>query len=137
MFLVGITVTLRSKLGCLLQFVTLIAVVVTIGAAIKIGAPQIDLRLSARPLAPVRADGNAATPGCRFWREAGDGVRPTAFYNDQTVSRYGWVPNEEHLLIARRYARFDRPVCGRPPRGSSGKFAAQRLEYYWGGVSSN
>src|SRR6202007_426502 len=49
---IGVTLTLRGQQGLrMLRFVTLIPVVITVGALMKLGSPQCDAILSARPLA--------------------------------------------------------------------------------------
>ena len=49
---IGITLTLRRPLGLrALRFVTLVPVVLAVGAALRLGAPSLDATLSARPLA--------------------------------------------------------------------------------------
>jgi 4-amino-4-deoxy-L-arabinose transferase-like glycosyltransferase len=134
-FLVGITVTLRSKLGLrMLRFVTLIAVVVTIGAAIKIGAPQIDLRLSARPLALQFAQMETRPLPVAVFGVKRETEYGLAFYRNQAISRYELhqVPNEEHLLIAPEGTRDSiGQFVGDRRVAHLGKFAGQRLEYYW------
>ena len=140
-FLVGITVTLRTKLGLrMFRFVTLIAVVVTIGAAIKIGAVQIDARLSARPLAIRLAQMETRPlPVAVFGvkREAEYGL---AFYRNQTISRYELrqVPTEEHLLIAPEGSRDSiGQFVGNRRVAHLGTFASQGLEYYWVAKAGN
>ena len=140
-FLVGITVTLRSQLGLrMFRFVTLISVVITMGAVIKIGAPQIDARLSARPLALQLAQMetrplSVAVLGVKRETEYG-----LAFYRNQTVSRYELrqVPYEEHLLIAPEDARNAiGQFVGSRRVAHLGTFASQGLEYYWVAKAGN
>jgi 4-amino-4-deoxy-L-arabinose transferase-like glycosyltransferase len=134
-FLIGITVTLRSKLGLrMLRFVTLIAVVVTVGAAIKIGAPQIDARLSARPLAIQLAQMETRPLPVAVFGVKRETEYGLAFYRNQTISRYELrqVPPEEHLLITPEGARESiGQFVGNRRVAHLGTFAAQGLEYYW------
>src|ERR1700682_2276694 len=99
---VGIVLTLRRPLGLrVFRFVTLVPVVLALGAALKLGAPSLDATLSARPLAQEidRVD-NRSRPLAilRLSRETEYGLN---FYRDQKILRYetAGVPAGEHLLI--------------------------------------
>jgi len=134
-FFVGIALTLHSKLGLrMLRFVTLIPVVVTIAAVIKVGAPQLDATLSARPLANQLAQMETrplpvAVLGVKRETEYG-----LAFYRNQTISRYEahQIPFEEHLLIAPEGSRDAiTQLVGSRRVSHLGTFAPQNLDYYW------
>jgi 4-amino-4-deoxy-L-arabinose transferase-like glycosyltransferase len=131
----SIAVTLASKLGLrLLYFVTLIPVVFVVAALLKIGAPQVDQVLSARPVASQLA-GMEVKPlpvaVLGVGRETEYGL---AFYRNQTISRYELhqVPFDEHLLLAPEGAReaIAQFVGGRRV-AYLGNFAAQKLDFYW------
>jgi 4-amino-4-deoxy-L-arabinose transferase-like glycosyltransferase len=131
----GIAFTLRSKLGLrMLRFVTLIPVVVAVGALLKIGAFQADETLSARPLAKQLAQMETkpmpvAVFGARRETEFG-----LAFYRDQAISRYEMrdIPSEEHIVVAPSGSK-DGVSALVPGRRVSylGTFQPQNLDYYW------
>jgi 4-amino-4-deoxy-L-arabinose transferase-like glycosyltransferase len=132
---VGIVITLRSKLGLrMLRFVTLIPVVVAVGALLKIGAFQADESLSARPIARQLAQMETkpmpiAVFGTRRETEFG-----LAFYRNQEISSYetGNILLEEHLVVAPSGSR-DAIAAMVPERRVLylGTFQAQNLDYYW------
>ena len=132
---VGIAVTLAGKLGLrLLYFVTLIPVVLTVAALIRIGSPVVDQTLSARPVASQLAEMELkplpiAVLGATRETEFG-----LAFYRNQVVSRYGMqqVPTSEHLLVAPEGARNAIVQFAGGRRVSFlGNFAPQGLDFYW------
>jgi hypothetical protein len=134
-FLAGIFLTLRRTLGLrMLRFVTLIPVVVTIGVVIKIGTPQLDATLSARPLSVELAQMETkplpvAVYGVRRETEYG-----LAFYRNQNISRYELqqIPPGEHLVVAPQESVEAIAQFVRGRRVSHlGTFSPQRLEYYW------
>ena len=131
----GIAFTLRSKFGLrMLRFVTLIPVVVAVGALLKIGAFQADETLSARPLAKQLAQMETkpmpvAVFGARRETEFG-----LAFYRNQVISRYEMcdIPSEEHIVVAPSGSK-DGLSALVPGRRVSylGTFQPQNLDYYW------
>ena len=131
----GIVFTLRSKLGLrMLRFVTLIPVVVAVGALLKIGAFQADEALSARPLANQLVQMETkALPAAVFGarRETEFGL---AFYRNQVIARYdaGNIPSQEHIVVAPSGSR-DALAALVPGRRVSylGTFQPQKLDYYW------
>ena len=134
-FLVGISLTLRSKLGLrMLRFVTLVAVVVAMGGIIKLGAPQLDARLSARPLALQLAQMETRPLPVAVFDVKRETEYGLAFYRNQRISRYEVheIPNEEHLLVTREGARdVIGQFVGNRRLAHLGSFPAQGLEYYW------
>jgi 4-amino-4-deoxy-L-arabinose transferase-like glycosyltransferase len=132
---VGIAVTLAGKLGLrLLYFVTLIPVVLTVAALIRIGSPTVDQTLSARPVARQLSEMEmkplpVAVLGVRRETEFG-----LAFYRNQVVSRYEMrqVPSAEHLLVAPEGARSAIvQFVGQRRVSYLGNFAPQGLDFYW------
>ena len=131
----GIAVTLRSKLGLrMLRFVTLIPVVVAVGALVKIGASEADGALSARPIAKQLSQMETkpmpvAVFGVRRETEFG-----LAFYRNQLISRYEMnaVPSDEHIVVAPSgsKAALSALVPGRRV-SYLGTFQPQNLDYYW------
>ena len=141
-FLVGISLTLRSKLGLrMLRFVTLIAVVVAIGAIIKLGAPQLDARLSARPLALQLAQMETQPLPVAVFDVKRETEYGLVFYRNQRISRYELreIPNEEHLLVTRGGVRDTLgQFVGNRRVAHLGSFPLQGLEYYWvAGIKSS
>jgi 4-amino-4-deoxy-L-arabinose transferase-like glycosyltransferase len=134
-FLVGTILTLRSKLGLrMLRFVTLIAVVVAIGAIIKLGTPRLDARLSARPIALQLTQMETRPLPVAVFAVKRETEYGLAFYRNQRISRYELreIPNEEHLLVTRAGARDSiGPFVGNRRVAQLGSFPSQGLEYYW------
>jgi 4-amino-4-deoxy-L-arabinose transferase-like glycosyltransferase len=132
---VGITLTLRSGFGLrMLRFVTLVPVVLTLAAVLKIGGTTLDEALSARPLAHEIARveaGNLPTAVFQVSRETEYGL---AFYRNQVIDTYerGEIPPRDHLLVTREGFKPDTLKLLEGRRVSFlGNFRAQHLEYYW------
>ncbi len=138
---IGIALTLRRPPGLrLLRFVTLVPVVLAVAAVLRLGAPALDATLSARPLAQEisRVD-NRSLPLAilRLSRETEYGLH---FYRNQTIARYeaGDVPAGEHLLITP--SAWQKNIAKWTPGRRVtylGSLAAQGMDYYWVGKSSN
>jgi 4-amino-4-deoxy-L-arabinose transferase-like glycosyltransferase len=131
----GIAVTLAGKLGLrLLYFVTLVPVVFVVGALLKIGAPQLDQTLSARPVARQLAGmeiKHLPVAVLGVGRETEYGL---AFYRNQAISRYEilQVPLDEHLLVAPEGTRDAiAKFVGNRRVVYLGSFAPQNLNFYW------
>ena len=132
---IGIAVTLYTRLGFAgLRFITLVPVVLSLAATLRLGAPALDSTLSARPLAneisrletrplPLAVTGVS--------RQAEYGL---AFYRNQTIDRYesGQIPATEHLVVAPEGSQtaIAKKVAGRRV-SYLGSFAPQGLDYYW------
>src|SRR5579864_2262151 len=99
----GIALTLVSRQGLrMLRFVTLIPVVLAVGAVLKLGSASLDQTLSARPLAQeIRSVEMGTLPLAVYGvpRELEYGL---TFYRNRLTIRYEWgsVPPEQHLLVA-------------------------------------
>ncbi|HLZ40960.1 MAG TPA: glycosyltransferase family 39 protein [Candidatus Sulfotelmatobacter sp.] len=132
---VAIVLTLLSRLRLrMLRFVTLIPVVLSVAAVLKLGTTAIDQRLSARPLAVELASVETQRlplAVCGASREVEFGL---AFYRNQVISRYesGEVPSGQHLLVAPT-TWMDNVAKATAGRRVSflGHYAPQRLDYYW------
>jgi 4-amino-4-deoxy-L-arabinose transferase-like glycosyltransferase len=132
---VGIAATLLSSLGLrMLRFVTLIPVVLSVAAILKVGSTTIDERLTARPLASEIArveQGLLPTAVFHVPRETEYGL---AFYRDQKISSYdrGEIPAPPHLLVTGEgeLSHFPKALGGRRV-SLLGVYPPQRLEYYW------
>jgi 4-amino-4-deoxy-L-arabinose transferase-like glycosyltransferase len=131
----GIALTLVRKGGLrLLRFVTLIPVVLTVGAVLRLGAVSLDQTLSARPLAlEIAAIETHPLPLAVYHvrRELEYGL---TFYRNQLTFNYDWgsVPAEEHLLVAPENSQVEiaKLVPGRRV-SYLGHYAAQGVDYYW------
>ncbi|HVI06935.1 MAG TPA: glycosyltransferase family 39 protein [Candidatus Binatia bacterium] len=131
----AIALTLARRGGLrMLRFVTLIPVVLTIGAVLKLGAVSLDETLSARPLAnEISAMESRQLPLAVYHihRELEYGL---TFYRNQLTLNYGWgtIPKQEHLLVAPEHSQVE---IGQlmPGRRVSylGHDAAQHVDYFW------
>ncbi|HET7442386.1 MAG TPA: glycosyltransferase family 39 protein [Terriglobales bacterium] len=132
---VGMALTLASRLGLrALRFVTLVAVVLTVAAILRIGAPALDQTLSARPLArQISRMETTPLPMATFKisRELEYGL---AFYRNQVINHYEWgaVPAGEHLLVAPEGSQDDIARIAAARRIIRlGLFSPQHVEYFW------
>ncbi len=131
----AITLTLSSGFGLrMLRLATLVPVVFTVAAVLKLGGSAIDSTLSARVLSSeiVRVEANYL-PAAVFHvpREIEYGL---TFYRNQAISNYerGEVPKEAHLLVAREGVQPElAKLIGARRVSLLGTFSPQHIEYYW------
>lgn len=131
----AISLTLISRMRLrMLRFVTLIPVVLSVAAVLKMGTTAIDQKLSTRPLAVELAGVEThklPIAVCGASREVEYGL---AFYRNQVVARYeaGDIPAGEHLLVAPT-TWIDNVAKATTGRHVSllGHYAPQGLDYYW------
>jgi 4-amino-4-deoxy-L-arabinose transferase-like glycosyltransferase len=132
---VAIVLTLLGRLRLrMLRFVTLIPVVLSVAAVLKLGASAIDQKFSVRPLS-VEISGMETHPlplavfGVSREMEYG-----LAFYRNQPIERYelGSIPAEEHLLVAPATWKVNvaKRTTGRRV-SFLGHYAPQNVDYYW------
>ncbi len=131
----AIAITLVSRLGLrMLRFLTLIPVVLSVAAVLRLGSASLDQTLSARPLALEIASMQThplplAVNGVP--REIEYGL---TFYRNQLTIRYEWgnVAPEEHLLVApeNSLSEVSRQVAGRHV-SFLGHYAPQHVDYFW------
>jgi 4-amino-4-deoxy-L-arabinose transferase-like glycosyltransferase len=134
----GIALTLVSKRGLrMLRFVTLIPVILIMGAVLKIGVGDLDRVLSARPLyREISTKETHSFPLAVFHvsRELEYGL---TFYGNQPAMRYEWsqIPAEEHLVVAPEnwQAEVTKQVAGRRVL-FLGHYAPQHVDYFWVGA---
>ena len=132
---VAIALTLVSRANLrMLRFVTLIPVVLSVAAVLKLGTTSIDQKLSSRPLAAeLSAVETNKLPVAVFGtpREVEYGL---AFYRNQVITIYesGNIPAGEHLLVAPTKLMDDvaKRTAGRRV-SFLGHYEAQQLDYYW------
>ena len=131
----GIAATLRTATGLrMVRFVTLVPVVLSVAAVLRLGAPALDAALSARPIAAELGRLERQPMPLAVWlvpRETEFGLQ---FYRNQEIARYeaGEVPSAEHLLLAP--AGWQKNVAGffRGRRVAYlGSYAAQGVDFYW------
>jgi len=127
----------------MLRFVTLIPVVLTVGAVLKLGSASLDQTLSARPLAlEISSMETHPLPLAvsRVPRELEYGL---TFYRNRLTFNYDWgsVPQEEHLLVAPENSQLEIANLMAGRRVSYlGHYAAQHVDYFWvaaAGTESN
>jgi 4-amino-4-deoxy-L-arabinose transferase-like glycosyltransferase len=131
----GIALTLVRKSGLrMLRFVTLIPVVLTVGAVLKLGSVAIDQTLSARPLAQEIADIETHPLPLAVYHVSRELEYGLTFYRNHLTFNYDWgsVPSVEHLLVAPENSQVEiaKLVAGRKV-SYLGHYAPQRVDYYW------
>src|SRR5579864_3088565 len=131
----AIALTLVSRLRLrMLRFVTLIPVVLSVAAVLKLGATAIDQKLSVRPLAAEISSVETHPLPLAVYGVPREMEYGLAFYRNQTIARYerGSVPPEEHLLVAPTRWKVDvaKQTTGRRVT-LLGHYAPQDVDYYW------
>jgi 4-amino-4-deoxy-L-arabinose transferase-like glycosyltransferase len=131
----AIALTLRSRFRLrMLRFVTLIPVVLSVAAVLKLGTTAIDRKLSSRPLALELASVETHRLPLAVYGVPREVEYGLAFYRDQTIPRYelGNIPAVEHLLVAPT-SWMDNVAKATAGRRVSflGHYAPQQLDYYW------
>jgi len=135
----AIVMTLASRLGLrMLRFVTLIPVVLSVAAVLKLGTVSIDQTLSARPLAVELASVETHQLPLAVYGVSREMEYGLTFYRNQTTVRYesGTVPAEEHLLVAPVTWKVNvaMKTAGRRVL-LLGNYAPQDVDYYWVGAA--
>ena len=134
-FALGISVALLSRAGVrLLRPVTMFAVVVSVGAVIRLAAPVIDATQSARPIArSIQAFSNEPVPIALYHvnRVLGYGLE---FYFNRPVQPYenGNIPAAAHVLVAAQGTQLQvaQLVPGRRVSYLT-SIPEQKLDLYW------
>jgi len=132
---VAIALTLMSRFGLrMLRFVTLIPVVLSVAAVLKLGSSAVDLKLSSRPLAMELASVETHRLPLAVYGVPREVEYGLAFYRDQAILRYesGNIPPTEHLLVAPT-SWMDNVAKTTSGRRVSflGHYAPQQLDYFW------
>jgi 4-amino-4-deoxy-L-arabinose transferase-like glycosyltransferase len=135
MLAVAVFLTLSTRLGLgALRFVTLVPVVLSVAAVLRLGAPTLDNSMSARPIArEISGLETRPLPTAVFGvsREMEFGL---AFYRNQVIARYAHdpIPSGEHFVVATHGSQVEVAKRVSPRRVSYlGNFAAQGIDYYW------
>jgi 4-amino-4-deoxy-L-arabinose transferase-like glycosyltransferase len=131
----GIALTLVRKGGLrMLRFVTLIPVVLSVGAVLRVGAVSLDQTLSARPLAKEIAGIETHPLPLAVYHVRRELEYGLTFYRNQLTFNYDWgsVPQGEHFLVGPENSQVEiaKLVAGRRV-SYLGHYAAQRVDYYW------
>jgi 4-amino-4-deoxy-L-arabinose transferase-like glycosyltransferase len=131
----AIALTLVSRLRLrMLRFVTLIPVVLSVAAVLKLGTTAIDQKLSVRPLAVEISSVETRPLSLAVYGVPREMEYGLAFYRNQTIVRYerGSVPEEEHLLVAPARWKVDvaKRTTGRRVT-FLGHYTPQDVDYYW------
>jgi 4-amino-4-deoxy-L-arabinose transferase-like glycosyltransferase len=131
----AIALTLASRLRLrMLRFVTLIPVVLSVAAIIKLGATSIDQKLSARPLAAEISGVETHQLTLAVYGISRELEYGLVFYRNRSIVRYerGNIPSEEHLLIAPATWKANVAKRTEGRRVSLlGHYASQDVDYYW------
>ncbi len=131
----GIMATVLGSWGLrMLRFVTLVPVVLSVAAILRIGAPTLDQTLTARPLAHEIASVEAGYLQAAVFHVPRQTEYGLAFYRNQHILSYdrGEIPLQAHLLVATAGEQAHLPASVRNRRFSLlGVFPPQHLEYYW------
>lgn len=131
----AIALTLVSRLRLrMLRFVTLIPVVLSVAAVLKLGATSLDQTLSARPLALELASMETHQLPLAVYGVPREMEYGLTFYRNQAALRYEWgsVPAKEHLLVAPAAWKVNvaTQTAGRRVL-LLGHYAPQNVDYYW------
>jgi 4-amino-4-deoxy-L-arabinose transferase-like glycosyltransferase len=131
----AIALTLASRLRLrMLRFVTLIPVVLSVAAVLKLGAYSIDQKLSARPLAIELSSMDTRQLPLAVYGVSREMEYGLTFYRNQTAVRYeaGSIPAGEHLLVAPETWRVNVAIKTSGRRVLFlGNYAPQDVDYYW------
>jgi 4-amino-4-deoxy-L-arabinose transferase-like glycosyltransferase len=133
----GVALTLLRSTGLrLLRFVTLIPVVLSVAALLRIGAPVLDDALSARPLLNdiARMEDVKALPPLAVFAVPRETEYGLAFYRNQVILQYlpGQLPPGTHIVVAPQAARSLIAKVLRNRRVSYlGTFQPQKMDYFW------
>jgi len=135
----GIALTLIRRDGPrMFRFVTLIPVVIVVGAVLKLGSLSLDRALSARPLAREIAAMEMHPLPLAIYHVRRELEYGLTFYRNRLTFNYAWgsVPLQEHLLVAPENSQAQ--IAGLVPgRRVSylGHYAEQHVDYYWIGAA--
>jgi 4-amino-4-deoxy-L-arabinose transferase-like glycosyltransferase len=132
---IGIALTLLRQNGLrMLRFVTLIPVVLTLGAVLKLGSGALDATLSARSVARELAGIEVQRLPLAVYHVPRELEYGLTFYRNQLTLNYAWgrVPAQEHLLVAPENSQTEIAKLNPGRRVSFlGHYAAQQIDYYW------
>ena len=131
----GIALTLVRKTGLrMLRFVTVIPVLLTVWAVLKLGSKDLDEGLSARPLAEQISHVPTHPLPLAVYHVRRELEYGLTFYRNHLTFNYDWgsVPQEEHLVVAPENSQveIEKLVAGRRII-RLGNYPPQQVDYYW------
>lgn len=130
---IALTLVRRDGLR-MLRFVTLIPVVLTVAAVLKLGSTALDQTLSARPLAQELAAMEAHRLPLALYGTPRELAYGLTFYRNQLPWNYtgGVIPPQEHLLVAPENSQTEvtHLLAGRRV-SFLGHYEPQHLDYFW------
>jgi 4-amino-4-deoxy-L-arabinose transferase-like glycosyltransferase len=134
-FCAGIALTLVRRTGLrMLRFVTVIPILLAVGAVLRLGSVSLDQTLSARPLALEIASMQTHPLPLAVYHIRRELEYGLTFYRNQLTFNYDWgrIPPEEHLLVALENSQLEVAKLAPGRRVSYlGHYAAQHVDYYW------
>ncbi len=129
----ALTLVSRMRLR-MLRFVTLIPVVLSVAAVLKLGATSVDQRFSMRPFAVELAGVTTHPLVLAVYGVPRELEYGLTFYRNQPTLRYEatGIPVEEHLLVAPATWKVNvaKETAGRRVL-LLGYYAPQSVDYYW------
>jgi 4-amino-4-deoxy-L-arabinose transferase-like glycosyltransferase len=132
---VFMTITLARARGLrLVRFVTLVPVVLTVAALLRIGGTALDAVLSARPLARELSAMETVPLPLAVLSVSRETAYGLAFYRNQVIAHYEWgeVPSGEHIVVAPEGAESTvASLAGSRRVSYLGSYAPQHLDYFW------
>jgi len=136
-FALGIAAALLSRYGPrLLRSVTMLAIVVGVGAILRLAAPVIDVTQSARPIAEIIQAFSREPVPIAIYHVGRVQEYGLEFYLNRPAQHYenGNVPAEAHVVVAARntQSQIAQFVAGRPVSYLT-TIPAQKLDVYWVG----
>ncbi len=136
-FAFGIAAVLVTRTGTrLLRSVTLIAVVVSVAAVVRLAAPAIDVTQSARPVAEIIQAFSHEPVAVALYHVSRTEQYGLDFYLDHPTETYesGNIPAADHVVVAARgsQSQLAELVPGRRVSYLT-SIPAQKLELYWVG----
>ena len=136
-FAIGISAALVTRFGSqLLRSTTMIAVIVSVAAAIRLAAPVIDATQSSRPVAEIIQNFSHERVPIALYHVSRVQQYGLDFYLNRPTQQYddAKVPSEAHLLVAHPNTQpeFSALIPGRKVSYLTG-VPAQKLALYWVG----
>ncbi|MFI5113721.1 MAG: ArnT family glycosyltransferase [Terriglobales bacterium] len=131
----GVAAALRSRPGIrLVRFATMVPILLGVAAVLRLAAPAIDARFSARPIARIILGFSHEDVPVAVYHTNREQEYGLEFYLNRPAQHYDWgqVPLQGHLLVA---APNSLPALADFLRGRKPSYLAtipaQNLELYW------
>lgn len=130
----GIAITLLRRGLPWLRFVTLVPVVLAVAYIVRIDAPALDAKLSARPVAREIARMESRPVNIAVLHVKRELEYGLNFYRNQPIASYdrAEIPPGEHLVVARAGCESEiADLVGGRRVVRLGEFPAQQVEFFW------